>query len=51
LATLHSDGDSEKIDPAVKRLLGAYTIGPENIIPPELVLAKISSDGVQELNG
>jgi len=51
LAVLHSDGDSSKIDPAVKRLLGAYTIGPENIAPPKLILARISGDGLKELNG
>ena len=51
LAVLHSDGDTSKIDPAVKRLLGAYTIGTEYMAPPKLILARISGDGVKELNG
>ena len=50
LAILHSDGDTAKIEPAVKRLSGAYTIGPEAISPPKLILARISGDGVEELN-
>ncbi len=49
LAMLHSDGDTAKIDPAVKRLSGAYVIGPENISPPKLILARISGDGVKEV--
>jgi pyrimidine-nucleoside phosphorylase len=51
LAVLYSDGDNEKIDPAVKRLLGAYTIGPEKMVPPKLVHARISADDVKDLNG
>ena len=50
LARLHSDGDAAKIDPAVKRLLRAYTIGPEAIIPPRLILARISGDTVKVVN-
>jgi pyrimidine-nucleoside phosphorylase len=49
LAMLHSDGDTAKIDSAVKRLLGAYTIGAEYISPPKLILAKISGDSVKEV--
>ena len=49
LALLHSDGDTAKIDPAVKRLSGAYVIGPESISPPKLILARISDDGVKEV--
>ena len=49
LAMLHSDGDTAKIDPAVKRLSGAYTIGPEDISPPKLVLARISGDNAKEV--
>ncbi|TFG90678.1 MAG: pyrimidine-nucleoside phosphorylase [Syntrophobacterales bacterium] len=50
LAVLHSDGDNAKIHPAAKRLMGAYTIGPDTIAPPKLILAKVSKDTVQELN-
>ena len=50
LAILHSDGDKTKIDPAVKRLLGAYTIGTDNTAPPKLILARISHDKVEELS-
>ena len=50
LAVLHSDGDKAKVDPAVKRLLGAYTIGPENMVPPKLILARISADTIEELS-
>ena len=49
LAMLHSDGDTAKIDSAIKRLLGAYTIGAEYISPPKLILAKISGDSVKEV--
>jgi pyrimidine-nucleoside phosphorylase len=49
LAILHSDGDTLKIDPAIKRLLGAYTIGTENISPPKLILARVSGDSVKEV--
>ena len=49
LAMLHSDGDTAKIDPAVKRLSGAYVIGPENISPPKLILARISGDSGPEV--
>ena len=50
LAILHSDGDTAKIDPAVKRLSGAYTIGPEAIRPPKLIHAKVCHNTVEELN-
>ena len=50
LAVLHSDGDNAKIDSAAKRLLGAYTIGPEKIAPQKLIQAKVSGDTVEELN-
>ena len=49
LALLHSDGDRAKIDPAVKRLSGAYTIGPEDMSPPKLILARISGDNAKEV--
>jgi pyrimidine-nucleoside phosphorylase len=49
LAVLHSDGDTAKIDPAAKRLSGAYTIGPEDVSPPELILARIPGDSVKKV--
>jgi pyrimidine-nucleoside phosphorylase len=50
LAILHSDGDSAKIEPAAKRLLGAYAIGRQKKRLPKLVHARVSGDKVEELN-
>jgi len=49
LAMLHSDGDTAKIDPAAKRLSGAYAIGPEDVSPPKLIMARISGGNVKEV--
>ena len=50
LAVLYSDGDKTKVDPAVKRLLRAYTIGPHNMVPPKLIHARVSGGRVKEMN-
>ncbi len=49
VAVLHSDGDNNKIDPARERLLNAYTIGPARRDPPRLFYARVSKEGVEEL--
>ena len=49
LAVLHSDGDEEKIGPARKRLLTAYAFNPNKIVPPKLIYARVTRDGVEEL--
>jgi pyrimidine-nucleoside phosphorylase len=49
VAVLHSDGDNNKIDPARERLLNAYTIGPARRDPSRLFYARVSKEGVEEL--
>ena len=49
LAVFYTDGDGEKIEPAKKKFLNAYTISADRIEPPKLVLARVTSDGVEEL--
>ena len=48
LAVFHSDGDEEKIGPARKKLLAAYSFGSDKIDPPKLIYARVTRDGVEE---
>jgi pyrimidine-nucleoside phosphorylase len=49
LAVFYSDGDDQKIKPANQKFLGAYTIRPDRIDPPKLLLARVTRAGVEEL--
>ncbi len=49
LAVFYSDGDNEKILSAKKKFFKAYTIGPDRIDPPKLVLARVTREGIEEL--
>ncbi|UCG66319.1 MAG: thymidine phosphorylase [Deltaproteobacteria bacterium] len=49
VAVLYSDGDKNKINPARERLLNAYIIGPARLDPPRLFYARVSKEGVEEL--
>ena len=49
LAVIYSDGDKEKIGPAGKKLLTAYSFNPNKIDPPKLIYARVTKDGVEEL--
>ncbi len=48
LAVFHSDGDREKIEPAVKKFLNAYEIGDERKAPPRLFYARVTKDNIEE---
>ena len=48
LAVLYTDGDEEKIEPARKKLLTAYSFNLNKIYPPKLIYARITRDGVEE---
>jgi pyrimidine-nucleoside phosphorylase len=48
LAVFYSDGDEEKIGPAKKKLLAAYTCSSNKADPPKLLLARVTGDGVEE---
>ena len=48
LAILHTDGEQSKIDPASKRLLGAYTIGPDHRDAGNLIQARVAADSIEE---
>ena len=48
LAVLYADGDEEKIGPARKKLLTAYSFNPNKIDPPKLIYARVTKDGVEE---
>ena len=49
LAVLYTDGDEEKIEPARKKLLTAYSFNFNKINPPKLLHARVTRDGVEEL--
>ncbi len=48
LAEFHTDGDMEKIEPAIDKFLGAYEIGDERKEPPGLFYARVTRNGVEE---
>ena len=48
LAVFYSDGDEEKIEPARKKFLAAYSFNSNKIDPPKLIYARITRDGVEE---
>jgi pyrimidine-nucleoside phosphorylase len=50
LAVLLSDGDDDKIGPAQKRLLDAFSVGNQKIDPPRLLYARVTKDTIEELN-
>ena len=49
LAVFYSDGDDEKIVAAKKKFLDAFTIGPDRVDPPKLLLARVTREGIEEL--
>ncbi len=49
LAIFYSDGDSEKLDPAKKRFLNAYTISETRVEPPKFFYARVLKDKVEEI--
>ena len=49
LAVFYADGDEDKISVAKKRFLDAYTIGPNRVDPPKLLMARVTGEGIQEL--
>ena len=49
LTVLYSDGDQQKIEPAQKKILSAYSFSQQRINPPKLIYARITQDGVEEL--
>jgi pyrimidine-nucleoside phosphorylase len=49
LAVLYTDGDEEKIEPARKKLLTAYSFNLNKIYPPKLIYARVTRDGVEEM--
>ncbi len=49
LAVFYSDGDIEKIEVAKDKFLKAYSIGPDWVEPPKLLLARITGASVEEL--
>ncbi|NIQ39532.1 MAG: thymidine phosphorylase [Proteobacteria bacterium] len=49
LAAFHSDGDKDKIDPAQEKFLNAYSIGEKRVDPPRFFYARVSRDGIEEL--
>ena len=49
LALFYSDGDDQKIEPAKKKILESYTIRPDRIDTPKLVLARVTREGIEEL--
>jgi thymidine phosphorylase len=49
LAVFYSDGDDQKIAAAKKRFLDAYSMGPDRVDPPKLLLARVTLDGIEEL--
>lgn len=49
LAILYADGDEEKIEPAINKVLTAYSFNPNKIDPPKLIYARVTRDGVEEL--
>ena len=48
LAVLYADGDEEKIGPARKKILTAYSFNPNKIDPPKLIYARVTRDGVEK---
>ncbi len=48
LAVFYSDGDENKIGPARKTFLAAYSFNSNKIDPPKLIYARITRDGVEE---
>ena len=49
LAVFYSDGDAEKIEPAMKKFLAAYSFNSNKVDPPKLIHARVTRDGVEEL--
>jgi pyrimidine-nucleoside phosphorylase len=49
LAVFYSDGDQEKIEPARKKFLAAYSFDSNKVDPPKLIHARVTKDGVEEL--
>lgn len=49
VALFHSDGDKEKIESARTRFLNAYSIGEEKADSPRFFYARVSAEGVEEL--
>jgi pyrimidine-nucleoside phosphorylase len=50
LAVFYADGDEAKIAPARKKFLAAYAFSPQRADPPKLIRARVTKDGVEELN-
>lgn len=49
LAVFYSDGDENKLNPGIERFLNAFTIVPHNVDFPRLFYARVSKDGVEEM--
>ncbi|MGD8661039.1 MAG: pyrimidine-nucleoside phosphorylase [Desulfobacterales bacterium] len=49
LAILYADGDEEKIEPAINKVLTAYSFKLNKIDPPKLIYARVTRDGVEEM--
>jgi pyrimidine-nucleoside phosphorylase len=49
LAVFYSDGNQEKIEPARKKFLAAYSFDSNMVDPPKLIHARVTKDGVEEL--
>jgi len=47
LAIFYSDGDQEKIEPALNKFKAAYSFNSNRIEPPKLLYARITGDGVE----
>lgn len=48
LAVFYSDGEQEKIEPARKKFLGAYSFDSNRVDPRKLIHARVTRDGVEE---
>ncbi|MCP4691082.1 MAG: hypothetical protein GY859_23740, partial [Desulfobacterales bacterium] len=48
LAVFHSDGDREKIEPAMEKFIAAYGIGDVRKEPPRLFYARVAKDKGEE---
>ena len=49
LATFHSDGDPDKLEPARSRFQSACSIVESIVDPPRLFYARVTEDGIEEL--
>jgi pyrimidine-nucleoside phosphorylase len=50
LAVFYSDGDKQKIETATSRFLNAYIISDQQVDPPRLFYARITTDKIEELS-